>query len=479
VIPINPDEDKCLVLASDGLWNVLLEHECIRLIQEMEEPYEVDRDLLNLLYCPGDPIGYYPVEPTNPSQALVSFALQRWFSGRLRADNTSAVTVLLDHRGPSKQTEELVSENSSRGSAQPTELSEEELKQLVDPVMIPQSSVSSEYFISPDHFPDPKLLEQSASPQAFDDVNLENIPLISGHGLPDLFMHPSRSSLLFETNSQNSKISQDNDKYSVLSPAMQSLCELAKRDNVNYTNDTTKKNNDSVVNGTSDRSQLQDWIHNTDELQMYVNELPEESFKALSEALRLRSSSKIHKVINGVKVFKDYDERYNNVEESTNETHPVIKKYRDECISVTEELVDGRCNRFSASAFKEIAEIAKVWSFGQNHTNDNHAITKESNNSECTADYDPSSNNHFSEVDIKERTTNFFKRRFGHNQRKRKFSGSGLTSSPPAKHLRSSRWSRAKMLPSNKVCKRWRQLAVSLMTTSRLRARKTGINIVK
>ena len=37
----------------------------------------------------------------NPSKSLVDRALERWSSTRLRADNTSVVTLMLDPPGPS------------------------------------------------------------------------------------------------------------------------------------------------------------------------------------------------------------------------------------------------------------------------------------------------------------------------------------------------------------------------------------------
>lgn len=36
----------------------------------------------------------------NPSKSLVDRALERWSSTRLRADNTSVVTLMLDPSGP-------------------------------------------------------------------------------------------------------------------------------------------------------------------------------------------------------------------------------------------------------------------------------------------------------------------------------------------------------------------------------------------
>ncbi|RWR99550.1 uncharacterized protein B4U79_00489, partial [Dinothrombium tinctorium] len=90
VVPILPHEDKCIVLASDGLWNMLMEQECALTLQEIEE--NVDNYMFsNSLF------NSETRAALNPSQALVQFALQRWYSNNLRADNTSVIVVFLDN----------------------------------------------------------------------------------------------------------------------------------------------------------------------------------------------------------------------------------------------------------------------------------------------------------------------------------------------------------------------------------------------
>lgn len=55
----------------------------------------------------------------NPSTSLVDRALERWSSTRLRADNTSVVTLMLDPPGPSRSevninSNILLSENANQ-----------------------------------------------------------------------------------------------------------------------------------------------------------------------------------------------------------------------------------------------------------------------------------------------------------------------------------------------------------------------------
>lgn len=95
VVPLDLNEDKCLILASDGLWNMLMDYESVRMVQELEEPNEVKKLLLKSL---GPELSS---SITNPSEALVEFAVRKWSRNLLRADNTSAITILLTPRNDS------------------------------------------------------------------------------------------------------------------------------------------------------------------------------------------------------------------------------------------------------------------------------------------------------------------------------------------------------------------------------------------
>lgn len=96
VVPLNLKEDKCLILASDGLWNMLMDYESVRMVQELEEPHQVKKLLLKSL---GNELAS---SIKNPSQALVEFAIRKWNSNMLRADNTSAITILLSPKSTSE-----------------------------------------------------------------------------------------------------------------------------------------------------------------------------------------------------------------------------------------------------------------------------------------------------------------------------------------------------------------------------------------
>ena len=82
-------KDRCLVLATDGAWNVLTPDMAIQSVAQSEQTNE--KHMIN-------PQGEH--KWVNPSKRLVDLALDRWNMLQLRADNTSIVTVMLDPPGP-------------------------------------------------------------------------------------------------------------------------------------------------------------------------------------------------------------------------------------------------------------------------------------------------------------------------------------------------------------------------------------------
>lgn len=88
VIPINPKTFRCLIFGTDGLWNVVNAQEAVNTVREKEiinERLQAQR-------------GDSPHEGnqwTNPSKSLVDQALSQWSAKKMRADNTSVVTVIL------------------------------------------------------------------------------------------------------------------------------------------------------------------------------------------------------------------------------------------------------------------------------------------------------------------------------------------------------------------------------------------------
>ena len=90
VYPVDINQHRCLVLGTDGAWNMLTPQNAISTVCMAERANE--QHMLN------------PVEGKtawiNPSKQLVDCAIDRWTSSKLRADNTSIVTVMLDPPGP-------------------------------------------------------------------------------------------------------------------------------------------------------------------------------------------------------------------------------------------------------------------------------------------------------------------------------------------------------------------------------------------
>jgi len=90
VYPVDISRHRCLVLGTDGAWNMLTPQNAISTVCMAEKANE--QHMLN------------PVDGKtswiNPSKQLVDCAIERWNSSKLRADNTSVVTVMLDPPGP-------------------------------------------------------------------------------------------------------------------------------------------------------------------------------------------------------------------------------------------------------------------------------------------------------------------------------------------------------------------------------------------
>ncbi|XP_055840596.1 uncharacterized protein LOC129908239 [Episyrphus balteatus] len=84
VIKINPNTFRCLIFGTDGLWNVVSPEEAVDTVR--------DKEIIN------EHVSNLGVEKNawcNPSKGLVDRALKTWSSKKMRADNTSVVTVIL------------------------------------------------------------------------------------------------------------------------------------------------------------------------------------------------------------------------------------------------------------------------------------------------------------------------------------------------------------------------------------------------
>jgi len=93
VVEIDVHSHRCLILGTDGLWNMLSAQEAVNSVYFAEKNNE------------RQPVSADPTLAKNwinPSKRLVDRALDRWLQHNLRADNTSVVTVVVDPPGPPK-----------------------------------------------------------------------------------------------------------------------------------------------------------------------------------------------------------------------------------------------------------------------------------------------------------------------------------------------------------------------------------------
>jgi len=89
VYNIDINTNRCLLLGTDGCWNVLSPEIAVSAVQQAEKNNE--KHMI-------DPQGGHTW--INPSKKLVDMGVDRWKACKLRADNTSVVVVMLDPPGP-------------------------------------------------------------------------------------------------------------------------------------------------------------------------------------------------------------------------------------------------------------------------------------------------------------------------------------------------------------------------------------------
>ncbi|XP_038216108.1 probable protein phosphatase 2C 71 [Zerene cesonia] len=94
VLTIDPSKFRCLIFGTDGLWNMISPEGAVSLVQATEKHNEA-------VLVGG---GNQPRDWLNPSKSLVDHALEKWSNTRMRADNTSVVTLMLDPPGPPRAT---------------------------------------------------------------------------------------------------------------------------------------------------------------------------------------------------------------------------------------------------------------------------------------------------------------------------------------------------------------------------------------
>ncbi|XP_015174539.1 PREDICTED: uncharacterized protein LOC107065400 [Polistes dominula] len=97
VVTVDVRSYRCLIFGTDGLWNMLTSQAAVAIVQAAEMHNEK-----HIIASQQTGNGADVQMWINPSKSLVDRALERWLSTRLRADNTSVVTVMLDPPGPSR-----------------------------------------------------------------------------------------------------------------------------------------------------------------------------------------------------------------------------------------------------------------------------------------------------------------------------------------------------------------------------------------
>ena len=119
VYPIDIEKNRCLILGTDGAWNMLTGDQAVAHVCHAERSNEQ-----HMLYPHGNVMNGSNLTSgrqwINPSKYLVDRAIERWNGNNLRADNTSIVTVMLDPPGPPraqalKRQRELAMLNSKNG----------------------------------------------------------------------------------------------------------------------------------------------------------------------------------------------------------------------------------------------------------------------------------------------------------------------------------------------------------------------------
>ncbi|XP_023019638.2 protein phosphatase 2C [Leptinotarsa decemlineata] len=89
VLKIDTNIHRCLIFGTDGLYNMLSPSMAVHIVQQVERHNE-NAALSDSTYKTW----------LNPSKLLVERALERWHATKMRADNTSVVTLMLDPPGP-------------------------------------------------------------------------------------------------------------------------------------------------------------------------------------------------------------------------------------------------------------------------------------------------------------------------------------------------------------------------------------------
>lgn len=159
VVTVDVKSHRCLIFGTDGLWNMLSPQKAVSIVQEAENHNE-----MHFVASQQTGNGNDAQMWMNPSKSLVDHALNCWSSTRLRADNTSVVTLMLDPPGPSRG-EVLLSRKKERMA---------DAKPVVSSAS--QSSPSEEYSKSGGPGTLPTTPEAINPPEASDEISSDSNP---------------------------------------------------------------------------------------------------------------------------------------------------------------------------------------------------------------------------------------------------------------------------------------------------------------
>ncbi|XP_012254109.2 uncharacterized protein LOC105684936 [Athalia rosae] len=141
VVAVDVKSHRCLIFGTDGLWNMLSPQAAVAIVQAAERHNEK-----HLIASQQTGNGYADVQMwINPSKSLVDRALEKWLSTKLRADNTSVVTLMLDPPGPSR-TEVLLGQKNCKEKEHPVSPKGTPRRVILSPV----PSTSEPYEPEPD-----------------------------------------------------------------------------------------------------------------------------------------------------------------------------------------------------------------------------------------------------------------------------------------------------------------------------------------
>ncbi|XP_016939282.2 uncharacterized protein Pp2C1 [Drosophila suzukii] len=158
VVKIDPSTFRCLIFGTDGLWNVVTAQEAVDSVRKEHLIGEIlnEQDVMN------------------PSKALVDQALKTWAAKKMRADNTSVVTVILT---PAANSAPTTPARSPSAMARDTDLEVELLLEEDDEELPPLDAENNypDFLIEEDEYvleqPYSALAKRHLPPEAFRDFD--------------------------------------------------------------------------------------------------------------------------------------------------------------------------------------------------------------------------------------------------------------------------------------------------------------------